>query len=87
MSNRRRKARDQLEIYLVHFFLSYRPMILIAGVILLLYAIVMLFINPIAGSAGFLPAVFLLLLSNSYNFTLYTARLGAWIGTLWRDND
>jgi hypothetical protein len=29
----------------------------------------------------------LLLLSNSYPATLYTARLGAWIGTLGREKD
>ena len=87
MSYRRRLARERLEIYLVHLFLSYRPLILIAGVILLVYAVATMFINPIIGSASLLPAIYLILLSSSYNVTLYTARLGAWIGTLWRYDD
>jgi hypothetical protein len=39
------------------------------------------------GNAVLLPAIFLLLLSNSYNVALYTARLGAWLGTLGRQDD
>lgn len=32
-------------------------------------------------------AVVLLLLGSSYNVVVYTARLGAWIGTLWRSDN
>jgi hypothetical protein len=84
MSYRRRLAREQLEIYLVHLLLAYRPMLLIAGLLLLLFAIVALFYNLMIGCASLLPAIFLLLLSNSYNSVVFTARLGAWIGTLGR---
>jgi hypothetical protein len=34
-----------------------------------------------------IPAIYLLLLSNSYGMTVYTARLGAWIGILWRQDE
>lgn len=87
MSNCRRLARERLEYYLVYLILAYRRLILIVGLLLLVYAIATMFINPLAGATIVVPAVFLLLLSNSFNVALYTARLGAWIGTLWRHDD
>jgi hypothetical protein len=87
MSNRRRLARERLEIYLVHLLLVYRPLIQISGLLLLAYALAAIFIEPLVGNAVLLPAIFLLLLSNSYNVALYTARLGAWLGTLGRQDD
>jgi len=87
MSNRRRLARERLEIYLVHLLLAYRRLIFIVGLLLLTYAIAVFFINPLVGIASLLPALYLLLLSTSYPVNLYTARLGAWIGTLWRHED
>jgi len=86
-SNRRRLARERLEIYLVHVILAYRQLLLICGLLLLVYAIAVVFIAPLVGFAILVPAVFLLMLSNSYNVALYTARLGAWIGTLGRYDD
>ena len=87
MSNRRRLARERLEIYLVHLILMYRRLILIVGLLLLVYAIATMFVNRTIGFVTLIPAIFLLLLSNSYNAAVYTARLGAWIGTLWRYED
>ena len=87
MSNRKRLARERLEIYLVHLILMYRRLTLIVGLLLLAYAVTTIFVNRIAGFATLLPAIFLLLLSNSYNAVVYIARLGAWIGTLWRHDE
>lgn len=87
MSNRRRLARERLEYYLVYLILAYRRLILIVGLFFLAYAVLTILANRIAGLAALLPAIFLLLLSNFYNFVVYTARLGAWIGTLWMHND
>lgn len=87
MSNRRRLACERLEYYLVYLILAYQRLILIVGLIMLVYAIANIFLNRIAGFAALLPAIFLLLLGNSYNAVVYTARLGAWIGTLWRYDD
>ena len=87
MSDRRRLARERLEIYLVHLLLAYRRLILIVALLMLTYATAILFINPLLGIVSLLPALYLLLLSNSYNVALYTARLGAWIGTLGRQDD
>ena len=87
MFNRRRLARERLEIYLVHLLLMYRRLTLIVGLLLLVYALATIFVNRIAGFAALFPAIFLLLLGNSYNIVIYTARLGAWIATLWRDDN
>jgi hypothetical protein len=87
MSNRRRLARERLEIYLVHLLLMYRHLILIVGLFLLIRAIASMFFSQIAGYATLIPAVFLILLGNSYNTIVYTARFGAWIGTLWRHDN
>lgn len=87
MSNRRRLRRERLEIYLVYLILAYRQLILVGGLLLLVYAIVMMFINLLVGSASLLPAIFMLLLSSSYKITIFMARMGAWIGTLWSYDD
>lgn len=87
MSNRRRLARERLEYYLVYLILMYRRLISIVGLLLLVYAIATLFVNQFTGFAALLPAIFLLLLGNSYNAVVYTARLGAWVGTLWRPEE
>jgi uncharacterized membrane protein len=87
MSNRRRLARERLEIYLVHLLLMYHHLIWIVGLLLLAYAVTTIFVNRIAGIAALFPAIFLILLGSSYNVVVYTARLGAWIGTLWRYDD
>lgn len=87
MSNRRRLARERLEIYLVHLLLMYRRLILIVGLFLLLYSIASLLTDETVGYTVLIPAIFLLLLGNSYNFVVYTARLGAWVATFWSQND
>jgi hypothetical protein len=62
-------------------------MIFIAGLLLLIYAIFAIFINQLGNIVTLIPAIYLLLLSNSYSMTVYTARLGAWIGILWRKDE
>lgn len=86
MSTRQRLARERLEFYLVQLILIYRRFILMIGVLLLVYALGTLMMNSVMGFAALVPALFLFILGNSYNAVLYTARLGAWIGTLWRHN-
>ncbi len=87
MSKRRRLARERLEIYLVHLLLAYRWLTLIIALLLLAYAFAILYINPLISFISFIPALYLLLLSNSYKITLHTARGIAWIATLWREED
>ena len=87
MSNRKRLARERLEYFLTYLILAYRRLIFIVGLLLLIYAIATMFINLPSAIVAMIPAIYLLLLSSSYNITVYTARLGAWIGTLWRHDD
>ena len=87
MSNRRRLDRERLEYYLTYLILAYRRLIFIAGLLLLIYAFMTMFINLPGGIVALIPAIYLLLLSNSYNISVYTARLGAWIGTIWRHDE
>jgi hypothetical protein len=83
MFNRRRLQCERLEVYLVRLILSYRPLILISGLLLLAYAGFIIFRSWLAGCLLLLPAIFLILLATSYNFVVHTARLGAWMATLW----
>jgi len=87
MSNRRRLARERLEIYLAHLLLAYRWLIVIVGLLLAAYAIAVMIASPLIGLATALPAVYLLLMGNSYNAVVYAARFGAWIETLWRSDN
>ncbi len=87
MSNRRRLRRERLEIYLVHLLLAYRRLTLIIALLMLAYAVAILYMKPLLGIVSLLPAAYLLLLSSSYNVALYTARLAAWIGTMGKNED
>lgn len=87
MSNRRRLVHERLEICLVQLLLAYRWLIVIIGSLLAAYAIAVMIASPFIGIATALSAVYLLSLDNSYNFVVYTARLGASIGTLWRNDN
>ena len=84
--DRRKLARERLEIYLVHLLLMYRAFILTAGILLLLFSIAVMVVRPAAGIAALLPAVFLCLLGSSYSVVLFTARAGAWLATLGRQD-
>ena len=72
---------------MVYLIMAYRRLILLAGLGMLVYALAVLFMNLAIGYFLLAPAVFLLLLSNSFNAVLYTARLVAWIVTLWLRDD
>ena len=87
MSNRRRLARERLEYYLTYLILAYRRLILIVGMFLLVYALAIIVTSSLTGTAALLPAIFLLLLGNSFNAALYTARLAAWVATLGSQDD
>jgi hypothetical protein len=82
MSFRRRLDRERLEYYLTYLLLAYRRLISISGFLLSIYAILTMGTNPLGCTGALIPTIDLLLLGSSYNIALYTARLGAWIGTL-----
>ena len=82
MSNRRRLARERLEIYLVHLLMAYRHLIFIGGLLLLVFGIAVLFTCPQAGISILLPALVMLLVGSTYQVLVFTARIGAWIATI-----
>jgi hypothetical protein len=87
MSNRRRLRREQLEYYLTHLILAYRYLIWAVSFLLLAFAIALMLTSPIAGYMILLLVMYLLLLGTWYDMVVLTARLGAWIATLWSQDD
>ena len=87
MSSRRKLAREILEVYLVHLLLAFQHWILMGGLVILVLGVAVILVHPPAGYPFLLPAFYLILLSSSYRIVLYTARIGAWIGMLGRNND
>jgi hypothetical protein len=86
MTKRRNLDRERLEVYYTTILLAYRPIIQICAWILMLYALAALAIFKTAGLVALGLAIIFLLLSYSYQLTLYLAKFGAWIGTIWREN-
>lgn len=86
MNQRRNLKREGLEVYLLYLLLSYHPMFLMSGLLLLIYSLVALSFSPIIGSIFFMGANLLILVSFSYKATLYLAKIGAWIGTNQKKN-
>ncbi len=82
MFNRKKLDRERLEMYLVHLLLSYRPLIVICGLSLLLISTGLLIVSLLLGSIIGVIAAFALLLGFSYPAVLFTARLWAWVATL-----
>jgi hypothetical protein len=85
--NRRRLRHERLEIYLVHLVMAYRPLILITGLLMLAYASLIMFTHLLASILILMPAIFLLVLYHSFSLLVFTARLLAWLGTLWGNED
>jgi hypothetical protein len=82
MSLRKRLDHEGLEIYLLNLFLLYRPLLRIAGTIILLYAIATLSFYPLGSIAALVVAAFFLLMTFSYSLMLHVVKLGAWLGTI-----
>jgi hypothetical protein len=83
MFNRRKLARERIEVYLVHLLLAYQYWIFRGGLVILVLGVAVILVHPPAGYPFLLPAFYLILLSSSYRIVLYTAR----IGMLGRNND
>ncbi|GAB4422673.1 MAG: hypothetical protein Kow002_12080 [Anaerolineales bacterium] len=86
MTKKRKLDREGLEVYLLNFLLAYRPLLFICGVFLLFYASGMFSKSFFGGITAVIPAFFLLLLCGSYKLTLGTARVGAWLLTLFKSS-
>ena len=81
MSKKRKLDREGLEVYLLNLLMAYLPLLFVCGIFLLFYAIGMISKSFIVGVSTFLPPVFLLLLCFSYQATLSTSKIGAWLLT------
>jgi hypothetical protein len=86
VTKRRNLDREKLELYFIYLLLAYRPLLRISGLLLLLYSIGALPINPKSGCIALAVAIVLVLPSYSYQVTLYLAKIGAWVGTIGKKN-
>ena len=86
MAKRQNIDREGLEVYLLNLLLAYGPILKICGLLFLIYAVVALQYSIIMGSITFGLAIVLILLSSSYQAALWVAKIGAWLGTLRKDN-
>jgi hypothetical protein len=82
MYNRKRLDRERLEIYLVHLLLRVRWWIMLGGILLLVYAAAIVSASPLSGTILAAVAAVPLIIASSYRAVVFTARLGAWVGTL-----
>lgn len=82
MKPRRNLDREGLEVYLLNLLLAYRPMLQISGLLLLIYAVLVLPTSHIVGGIALGAAVFLVITANWYPAIQTLAKIGAWVGTL-----
>jgi uncharacterized membrane protein len=82
MKHRRNLDREGLEVYLVNLLLAYRPLFQLSGFIIFVYALVVMAFSITISIIAFVVAIFLGLVSYSYQLTLSLAKIGAWLGTI-----
>jgi hypothetical protein len=87
MTKRRNLDREGLEVYLLNLLLAYRPLFQISGLLLFVTSIVALSLSPIVGVITLGAAIYLVIISYSYQAILYLAKLGAWLGTIGKNKD
>ncbi len=81
MSNRRRDQ-ERWEYLFMYILLATRPVQLVGGLILFIYAVVTLLLHPVVSSIALILAAYLFLLVFSDRVALYTARFGGWVATV-----
>ena len=86
MSKRNRLDQEKLEIYFLQILLAFRPLLMFAGLIVLLFGLATFSLNPIFGIITLLVAFIVLVIASSYQASLLAARLAAWIGIKTRRN-
>ena len=82
MTKRRNLDREGLEVYLLYVLLAYRPLFLLAGLLLFVYGIAIFMASSVIGGIAVDLAILIILPAFSYPVCLALARLGAWLGTL-----
>lgn len=81
MSNKH-PERERWEILVTTILLAYRPLLFIGGLVILGYALTVLFTHPIIASLSLGMTLFMFLLVTSDRAIFCFARLGAWIATI-----
>ena len=79
--SRRNLDQERWEIYLMQILLATRPVTFIGGVVLLVYAFVMIFVYPAVGGLAMGLSLLMFMLVNSDRAALVLARFGAWLLT------
>lgn len=87
MSERKRLARERLQVYYATLLMAYRPLILICGILLFVYAFMTIAHSLWSGVVIGILAVSCLLLGNSYPLVVFAAKLAAWVVTVGRKKD
>jgi hypothetical protein len=82
MKQRRNLDREGLEVYLLNLLLAYRPLFLVMGLFLFLYAIIILAYSLVVGGIAMVVTLALVLMGYSYPATLFIAKVGAWLGSV-----
>ena len=86
MRNKRNLDRERLEVILMHILMRIRHYLLIVGVFMLILSLYLTTYIPIAGFIGMFISFLFLLPFFSFQFVLYTAKAGAWLGTIGTKN-
>jgi hypothetical protein len=79
--------REGLEIYLVHFLMAARPWFIVSGSLLLVYGAAISRISSLTAIIALGLAALLFLTAVSFEFLLWIAKVGAWIGSISRKVD
>jgi hypothetical protein len=87
MSQRRRLARERLEVYYVNLLLVFRPLLIIVGILLFGYAILTIGSSLVVGGIVGILAVLTLLMGNFYPAVVFAAKVAAWVVTVGRKED
>jgi len=87
MSQRKRLDRERMQVYFAHLLMAYRPLILIIGILLLVYAMIVIGISQLFGIIVGVLAVLILLLGNFYGGVVFVSKVLAWLVTVGRKEE
>ena len=87
MSERKRLDRERLQVYYATLLIVYRPLILICGILLFVYAFLTIARSMWIGVIVGILAMGCLLLGNIYAMVDFAAKLAAWVVTVGRKEE
>jgi hypothetical protein len=87
MSKRKQLDRERLQVYYANMLMAYRPLIVISGLLLFVFAFLMLTTSPLTGILAGVFAVLVLLLGNIYAVVVFVSSVLAWVVTVGRSDE